>query len=383
MVSTGRLIDVSEMIIRDLRSVASGGPGLTTGSTGLSFTPGNRIESADAGGDDLVTGLDRRADRADLHVSGDAQAGFHRNEFGDGDAVLFLRHDEHGAARRAEDGGFRNDERVLHRAQDQRDVGEHAGLEKRRRVVDISLHQGGAGVLIDARGDEIHLAGDFLAGCGGRGAQRESAAGFEVRQVALRHLHLHLEARQIIHGGDDGLRGDEIADRERARAGDAIEGRGDRGLGEPHLQQVDGGLESRVLGHGGVHFESGNGVVFQQQLVAFEVLLREHEAGAGFGELGLEFAGVEFGEQLALFHGRALIEMDRDRSRRESPAAVPRFRWRRCCRRGRRFPASVIMVIGITSTGCSRSIGFGAPAGPADFFPPHETSASSADVRIR
>ena len=132
----------------------------------------------------------------------------------------------------AEDGGFRDDERVFHRAQDQRDVGEHAGFQKTRRLVDIALHQGGAGVLIDARRDEIDFTGDVFAGCGGGGAEREGAAGFEVRQVALGDLHLDLEAREVVHGGDDGLRGDEVADREGARSGDAVEGRGDGGLRE-------------------------------------------------------------------------------------------------------------------------------------------------------
>ena len=37
----------------------------------------------------------------------------------------------------------------------------------------------------------------------------------------------------------------------------------------------------------------------------------EQEAGAGFGELGFEFAGVEFGEQIAFFDRRAFLEIDR------------------------------------------------------------------------
>ncbi len=210
----------------------------------------------------MVTSADGRSNRCDLNEAGDAEAGFHRDEFGDGGTILLGGFDEHRALRSAEDGGFRNDESCVHRAQYQRDVGKHAGFQERWRIRDITFHKGGAGAFLDARRDEIDLSGGILAGLGSGGPEGEGAAGFQVWQVALRHLHLDLQAREVVHGGDDGLGGDEIADRERAGAGDAVEGCGDRGFREPDFQQIAGGLEPGVLGDGRVHFQFGNRLVF-------------------------------------------------------------------------------------------------------------------------
>ena len=230
-------------------------------------------------------------------------------------AQAFLAEDERGGGH--DEGGA--DGRRL-----EVDLGQRAGQQLAGAVVHVDLDQQGAAGRIDGVGGADQRALVGLAGVLGEG-EADLRAALHVCRVELRQVGVDAQGLNGLHVKEFLARAgvDQLAGVDVARGDDAVEGRIDLFKGLQFAQPLDIGLGGadlrgggRGLVHEGIGVLAGDGVGLDEAGVALGldagvvgVGLGGIQVGLGLGQLLVHFGRGDLGQQSALLHVRADVEV--------------------------------------------------------------------------